>query len=122
MLIQPFRLGDEGDEQAAAQPFPLMIGVDIDGMFDGVAKAVKGAPVAEGGVTGNHPVFFAHQHGITGYLPGFEPGNTVVGIDGFVVPDGGGMDDRMVVDFSDCRAIVFAGMADAHGNPQACTL
>lgn len=77
-------------------------------MFDGVAKAVKGAPVAEGGVTGNHAVFFAHQHGITGYLPGFEPGNTVVGIDGFVVPDGGGMDDRVVVDFSDCCAIVFA--------------
>ena len=46
----------------------------------------------------------------------------IVRIDGFVVPDGGGMDDRVVVDFSDCCAIVFAGMADAHGNPQACSL
>ena len=111
MLIQPLSLGDEGDQQTAAQPLALMIGVNIDRMLDGVAKAVKGAPVAEGRITGNYAVFFADQHRIADELSGLKPGNTVVGIDGIVVPDSGGMQYRMVVDFSDCRAIVFAGMA-----------
>ena len=35
-------------KQGAAKPFSLVIGVYVDRMRDGMAKAVEGAPVAKG--------------------------------------------------------------------------
>ncbi len=87
-------------------------------MFYRMAKTVEGAPVAEGGIAGNHAVFFAHQYRIAHQGAGFKPGDTVVGINGGVVPDGGGMQHRVVIDLADGGAILFTGVTDNHRKPQ----
>ncbi|WP_227512197.1 GNAT family N-acetyltransferase [Klebsiella aerogenes] len=69
-------------------------------MFNGMAETVKSAPVAERGVPGNDAVFFTHQHWIAGNLPGLKPGNTVIDIDGFVIPDGSGMQYGVITGYS----------------------
>ena len=93
-------------------------------MFDGMAKAVKCAPVAKRRIAGHHAVFFAHQNRVACQLTRFKPGDAVIGIDGFVIPDGGGVQHRVVVNFGNRRAIFFAGVTNGHSKPQLnlCTL
>ena len=88
-----------------------MIGVDVDRMFDGMAKAVKRAPVAKRRIAGHDAVFFAQ-------LTRFKPGDAIIGIDGFVVPDRGSVQHRVVVNFGNRRAIFFAGITNGHSKPQ----
>lgn len=118
MFIQPSRFGDQGDQQLAAQPFPLMFGMNVHRMLNGMAKAVKCPPVAKRGITGNDAVFLAHQYRKSSQLAGFKPGDAVVGIHSFIIPDGGGMDDGMIIDLGDRRAVVFNGRANGHSKPQ----
>ena len=118
MFIQPTRFGDQRNQQFATQPFPLMIGVNVHRMLHGVAETVKRAPVAKRGIAGDDAVFLVHQHRKAGQLAGFKPRDTVVGIHGFIIPDGGGMHDGVVIDLGDRCTVVFNGRADGHSKPQ----
>ncbi|MNC17914.1 hypothetical protein D3C75_658060 [compost metagenome] len=100
--------------QFAANAFALMIRMDVHRMLHRMTKTIKRTPVPERGVAGYNVVFHAHQHRITDQLAGFKPCNAVIGINGLVVPDRGGVQYRMVIDFADGSAIVFAGMSDNH--------
>jgi hypothetical protein len=74
-----------------------MLRMDINRVFHRMAKTVKATPVAVGGIAGDNAIFFTHQYRKVAELTRLKPGNAVVGIDGFIVPDSGGVDYRMVI-------------------------
>ena len=75
-------------------------------VFDGVLVAVECPPVAKTGVT-EHVVLRidSHQHGIAKLLSLSHPVHSVRCVDRDVVPDGGGIDHRIVVDCHNAACI-----------------
>ena len=107
-------LVNQRDHQRAANALSLMIRVDVDRMLNRMTETVEGAPVAERGVTGDNAVFLAHQNRVTRERARLKPGDSVIGIDGFIVPDRGSMQHRVVVDFAYRSAVFLAGMTNEH--------
>ena len=106
--------------QRAANPFALMGRVDVDRVLNRMTEAVKGAPVAERGVAGDYAVFLAHQNRVARKRARLKPGDSVIGIDGFIVPDRGSVQHRVVVNLAYRSAVFFAGMTNDHDEASVC--
>ena len=89
-------------------------------MFYRMAETIKGSPVTERGVSGNNTIFLAHQNRIACKCTSLKPRDTVIGVDGFIVPDSGSVQHRVVIDLSYCSAVFFAGMTNDHYVPSVC--
>ncbi len=78
-------------------------------MFDGMAEAIKIAPVTKRSVARDNITLYAYQYRITQRLSCFIPRDAVIGVDRLVVPDGCRVQHRMVIDLCDGGAVLFAG-------------
>src|SRR5262249_11255939 len=100
--------------QSLADSEPANVLVDIDGMLDGVAIAVEGAPVAVGGIARHLALAFRNDDRKAPRLASLEPLQPVLDIDQRLVPDRRRVLHGVVVDVADERQVGLGGVAQRH--------
>ena len=90
----------------------LMIGMDINRMFHGMAKTIETTPVAKRGISRHYAIFFTQKHRITCYDPRFHPGNAVICIHRLVIPDSRRIQHGVVINFRNGSTVGFAGKTE----------
>ena len=118
VLADASGLNNQLFHQRPPDAFALMIRMHINRMLNCMAEPIKGAPVAERGISRDHAIVLADQHRIAHQLACLEPGDAVIGVHGGIVPDGGGMQYSVVIDLADSGAILFSGVTNKHLKPR----
>jgi hypothetical protein len=107
---------EELKDELGADSLVAVVGMDVDGVFDGEAVAGPGAEVAEGGEAENgFCVVCGNEDGVAGADAGVKPVEAIVEGDGGVVVGRGGVDDDVVVDGKDAGDVGLGGGTDEHG-------
>src|SRR5690606_31613703 len=97
-----------------ADAAPALAVAHIHGVLDAVPIPAKGPPATERGVAEHAAVIDGDEHRETVRFALAQPGGTVVDVDGFLMPDGGGVQHRPVVDGGDLFEVAGGGIPNQH--------